>query len=68
MEWINRIIAGRYESNVLVSIKGEAYNFISEGYKCSETYYNQIELERVIHGSEFEQEKCDVCGENVDDS
>ena len=35
---------------------------------AQETYYNQIELERVIHGSEFEQEKCDVCGENVDDS
>lgn len=63
MEWLERIITGRCRDNILVSIKGDAYHFFNEGYSCSEVFYKQTEIEKVIHSSAFLQEQCDVCGE-----
>ncbi len=66
MEWLEKILTGRCDNNILVSIKGDAYNFRKEGYACSRVYYDQSEKEKVIDGSEFYNSKCRICGEYID--
>lgn len=63
MEWIERLFTGRFNGNVLVSIKGDAYKFTNEGFKCSNVYYDQEIKEKVIEGSDFICKSCEVCGE-----
>lgn len=63
MEWLEKIITGRCDDNILVSVKGDAFNFIKAGYSCSEVYSNQKETELVASGYSFKQNSCCVCGD-----
>lgn len=63
LEWLERLFSGRCNSNYLVSIKGDAYNFRLAGYKCSNVYEEQKTKEKVLDGSSFCYKSCEVCGE-----
>ena len=65
MEWLELIMAGMCNDNILVSVKGTAHNFLKEGYKCSKVFYEQKEKEKVVYGKDFLFDLCNVCGEKV---
>lgn len=61
MEWLDRVITGRCENNVLVSYKGDAYYFRKAGFKCSDVYRNQNTYVSTVSGQEFRSENCSIC-------
>lgn len=63
LEWMDRLFTGRCNENVLISIKGDAYHFSRAGYEYSDVYYKQDVKEKIIEGSVFYNEFCEVCGE-----
>lgn len=62
MEWINRILDGRCNDNVLISLKGDGYYFKKAGFMVSSIFANQIHELEITTGSQFKANNCEVCG------
>lgn len=62
IDWIGRIIEGRYCDNVLVSQKGDGYYFRKAGFKVSEVYTQQFNDLEIKNGFQFVSTQCKVCG------
>lgn len=62
IDWISRICDGRYNQNVLISMKGDGYYFKKAGFNVSDVYEDQIKEFEIKTGEEFCRSNCEVCG------
>lgn len=62
MEWVSRVLDGRCNDNVLISLKGDGYYFKKAGYMVSNVFVNQAHELEITIGSRFRESSCEVCG------
>ena len=53
---------GRFNNNVLLSIKGDPYYLRKAGYTTSNRYNKQEEYKQEVSGEKFIKEGCSICG------
>lgn len=62
MDWISKICDGRYDQNVLISLKGEGFYFEKAGFEVSDVYKGQTRELEITYGKDFCKSNCEVCG------
>ena len=67
MDWIERILTNRFDSNVIISWKGDAYYFRRAGLEVSKVYDGQNDIVDIKPGLCFVKKQCEICGKQYDD-